>query len=295
MENDPNRIQSGGAELIIHPDGSVYHLRLRPDEIAGIILLVGDQGRVERISRHFDRIEMKRQHREFLTHTGMLGNQRISVVSTGIGTDNIDIVMNELDALANINLTTGNAHPELRSLQLIRIGTSGALQKDIPVDSIVVSSHGLGLDSLMHYYDYQPPDETIYLAEQIKLQMHIPFLFPYVFAADQKLLQVFGECQKGITATGAGFYAPQGRTLRAPSRYPDLTAKLSAIQANGLRITNFEMETSAIYGLAALMGHRALSVNAIVANRLQNRFSQNPAHTIDQTIETVLAQLPQLR
>lgn len=294
MEPIKNPLKQGGAELILNPDGSVYHLHLRPDELADTILLVGDPGRVPMVSAYFDSLEVQKEHREFITHTGRLGKQRISVISTGIGTDNIDIVVNELDALANIDLETQRINQTHRRLNLIRIGTSGALQADLDVDSVIVSAYGLGLDSLLHFYKTQAQPDTDKILEAINRQFQLPFLTPYLFAADAELLHLFSGFHSGITVTGNGFYGPQGRTLRASARFPDLLDRLTAIQLSGIRITNFEMETAAIYGLAAFLGHRALSVNAIIANRIQNRFSSNPGKTVLNTIEEVIKLVPGL-
>ncbi|MFA6260748.1 MAG: nucleoside phosphorylase [Bacteroidia bacterium] len=294
MEPIKNPIKHDSAELILNPDGSVYHLHLKPEELADTVLLVGDPGRVPMVSAYFDALEVQKEHREFITHTGRLGGQRISVISTGIGTDNIDIVLNELDALVNIDLQTHQVKSKHHRLNLIRIGTSGALQADLDVDSCIVSAYGLGLDSLLHFYQTQTRPDTEKILGEINRQFNLPFLTPYLFAADSALLNLFSTFPSGITVTGNGFYGPQGRTLRASARYPDLLDRLTAIQLSNTRITNFEMETAAIYGLAALLGHRALSVNAIIANRIQNRFSSNPGKTVLNTIEEVIRLLPGL-
>lgn len=277
------------SELVLNNDGSIYHLHLLPEELAETVILVGDQNRVAEVSKHFDKIEVKKSKREFITHTGFVGNKRISVVSTGIGTDNIDIVMNELDALANINLKTREVNATPTSLKFIRIGTSGSLQDNLQVNDILVSSYGLGLDSLMQFYDYEENDEISNMLNAIDEQLELLFVNPYLFKAPGDLFAQFSKhFNFGITATCCGFYAPQGRMLRAEAKYEDLIKRLSNIEANGLRITNFEMETAAIYGMATLLGHEAVSVNAILANRINHTFSSNPGLIVESAIKRVL-------
>jgi uridine phosphorylase len=277
------------SELVLNNDGSIYHLHLLPDELAETVILVGDQNRVAEVSKHFDKIEVKKSKREFITHTGYVGNKRISVVSTGIGTDNIDIVMNELDALANINLKTREVNATPTSLKFIRIGTSGSLQDNLQVNDILVSSYGLGLDSLMQFYDYEENDEISNMLNAIDEQLELLFVNPYLFKAPGDLFAQFSKhFNFGITATCCGFYAPQGRMLRAEAKYEDLIKRLSNIEVNGLRITNFEMETAAIYGMATLLGHEAVSVNAILANRINHTFSSNPGLIVESAIKRVL-------
>lgn len=281
------------SELILTKAGAVYHLNLLPEQIAPIVFLVGDPDRVPLVSRYFDAVWYRVQHREFVTHTGMLNGQFVSVVSTGIGTDNIDIVVNELDALFNIDLINRSPKAVLQSMQLIRLGTSGALQADIPVDSLICSSHGLGLDGLMPFYRSQPTAEEV--AMQAAFAAFLPAIasvaIPYVFAADAALLQKVTRAaaiEQGITLTCTGFYGPQGRKLRYEAAFPDLPLQLNGFQHAGHRLTNFEMETAGIYGLARLLGHQALSVNAIIANRVSGSFSRQPAKTIDELIRTVI-------
>lgn len=270
------------SELVLNADGSVYHLNLLPHEIGDTVLLVGDPDRVPEVSRYFDKIEFKKQKREFITHTGYVGSNKVSVISTGIGTDNIDIVLNELDALCNINLQTREVNKKHHSLNLIRIGTSGALQPDIEVDSIVISSHGLGLDGLLWYYQIEP-DLTI------ELDLGLPHVKPYLLKSDDALLARFNQQSvKGITVTCSGFYAPQGRQLRAPIKTKHLVQTLKNTQINGMQITNFEMETAAILALSKLFGFKAIAVNAIVANRITNIFSKKSHQTIDKTIRYTL-------
>lgn len=273
------------SELVLNEDGSIYHLHLLPGELAETVIFVGDQDRVPEVSKHFDRIEVRRNKREFVTHTGYIGNKRISVVSTGIGTDNIDIVMNELDALVNVNLQTREVKQEPVSLKIVRIGTSGSMQADIDVDSVLVSSYGLGLDSLMQFYDYEENDEIATLLTDIDEQLELVFVNPYLFKAPGKLLNQFASVfQAGITATCCGFYAPQGRMLRAESRFESLITRLSEVRSGMHRITNFEMETAGIYGLATVLGHEAISVNAILANRIKQAFSKQPSKIVEQAI-----------
>jgi uridine phosphorylase len=282
------------SELVLNPDGSIYHLKLHPHEIADTILLVGDQGRVETISSKFDSIETKRQNREFVTHTGTYKGKRFTALSTGIGTDNLDIVMNELDALVNINLKERVVLSERRGLNLIRIGTSGTIQEDIPVDSVVVSSHGLGFDGLMHFYGFKESAEDQVLLEEINLLLRLPDHFnrPYLTKADQKLFDLLSKDNyTGITATASGFYAPQGRELRLTPAVNDLNERMMAFSAGGLKITNFEMETSALYGLSAMLGHRACTACAIIANRAKLEYSKDYKPVIENLVITVLERL----
>ncbi len=279
------------SELILTPAGAVYHLNLLPEQLAHKVILVGDPNRVTAVSQYFDRIDYRVQHREFITHTGYIGNTGISVVSTGIGTDNIDIVLNELDALVNIDLIHRTEKSNHTSLQLLRLGTSGALQKDIAVDSLLASSHGLGIDGLMPFYQATENISTLTLLAAIRVAM--PKLsevaIPYLTAGSTTLLrQLVKDEMTGITLTSPGFYAPQGRELRYKAKYQSLLEDAAAFTSEDLRITNFEMETAGIYGLAQLLGHEALSVNAIIANRPLGIFSKNPAACIDKMIRTLL-------
>lgn len=279
------------SELIINERGAVYHVDLRPEELADTVITVGDPDRVEKISKHFDSIEVKRQHREFVTHTGYIGKKRLTVISTGIGPDNIDIVMNELDALKNIDFTTRTIKPNLQSLKIIRLGTSGALQADIPVDSFVVGTHGLGLDNLLHYYPYQANE-----AEQQILKNFIAHtqlsgnIQPYIATGSISILKHFVEgFHHGITVTCPGFYGPQGRVLRLGLANPGLVDNFSSFSSGEHRISNFEMETSAIYGLGKLLGHQCLSVNVIVANRIRKEFSKDGALAVENLIKKALS------
>lgn len=279
------------SELIINPRGAIYHLDLKPDELAGNIITVGDPDRVKEISKYFDRVEVKRQHREFVTHTGYIGDKRISVISTGIGPDNIDIVLNELDALVNIDFTTRIINQDLKQLNIIRIGTSGSLQGDVPVDSFVASTHGLGIDNLLNFYLYENNEEEKQLIHSFltQTQLHNDFGNPYIAAASMYLLKYFVDgYHQGITVTCPGFYGPQGRVLRLGISNPQLIDSLTSFQFGKHRITNFEMETSAIYGLGKILRHNCLSLSAIIANRIHKNFSTDPASLMDELIKKSL-------
>jgi uridine phosphorylase len=276
------------AELILTKDHKVYHLQLSADQIADNVFLVGDQDRVAQISAYFSNIDCRVQHREFITHTGTYHGKRISVVSTGIGTDNIDIVLNELDAAVNLNLKTGEALPQKKSLNLIRLGTSGALQADIPVNAIVASTHAIGLDGLLPFYqDWEKVQLAEISAEFIKhCRWPNTLPFPYAVKANPELLErLAGDCYHGITATAPGFYGPQGRQIRLHSSMPSLNDLLTSFRYHEQRITNFEMETSALYGLGALLGHRCLTMCVIIANRANNTFTDNYQQSITKLIE----------
>lgn len=282
------------SELILNPDNSVYHLNLLPQDIADTIIFVGDPDRVGDISCYFDTLEVKKQKREFLTHTGTMKGKRITVISTGIGTDNIDIVINELDALVNVDLEKREIKKELKSLKIIRIGTSGALHADIPLDSIVLSQYAIGMEGLMHFYQTNPSPKEMQLKQDFEAflkQESIAVIEPYTAEASQVLLDLFPEFVKGITLTNTGFYAPQGRQVRAIPKVANYNDKMSKFHSSLGKITNFEMETSGIYGLANLLGHQALSVNVIIANRALGKFSENPQHAVKQAIETILGRL----
>lgn len=284
------RIQE--SELILNNRGAIYHLDLRPEEIAHNIITVGDPQRVQEVSKHFDSIEVKRHHREFVTHTGYIGRKRFSVVSTGIGTDNIDIVFNELDALVNIDFTSRSIKTDLTSLNIVRIGTSGALQKDIPIDSFLVSTHGIGIDNLLNFYDFELSNFNKELLDSFIRQTSLSaeVAKPYVNPSSKALLDCFQDgFHHGITVTCPGFYGPQGRVLRLGLRHPKFIDQLSEFEFRGNRITNFEMETAGIYGMAKLLGHEALSINAIIANRVGGTFSENPQNTIENLIEKTIS------
>jgi uridine phosphorylase len=280
-----NRIAE--SELIINSRGAVYHLDLRPEEIAGTVITVGDPDRVKEVSKHFDSIETKQQHREFISHTGYVGKKKLTVLSSGIGPDNIDIVINELDALVNIDFETRQIKNKLTPINIIRIGTSGSLQADIPVDSFVASTHGLGIDNLLNFYRHEQNAEEQQLLQSFvtHTQMHGQMSYPYISSASGSLLKHFvNNFHQGITVTCPGFYGPQGRVLRLGVRNPGLISRLTDFRFGQHRVTNFEMETSAIYGLGKLLGHNCLAINAIVANRVKQEFSKDGKAAVEKLI-----------
>ena len=284
------------SELILNADGSIYHLALLPDEIGKTIITVGDPGRVKMVSQYFDEILVKREKREFFTHTGRYKGKKITVISTGIGTDNIDIVFNELDALVNVDLKNREVLPELTRLNFIRIGTSGSLRQEIPVDSFLISEYGIGLDNLLHFYKADHILEQEMAAALANHMSWSPFHSrPYAVKADQELLEVFRseEMHLGVTTTNSGFYGPQGRQLRIQVNDPEQNDKLYHFEYQGHRITNLEMETAGIYGLAALMGHRSISLNCILANRESGTFSTRGKEKIDELIQYTLNKIAQ--
>ncbi len=279
------------SELIINNRGAIYHLDCRPEEVANNIILVGDPDRVSIVSKHFDRIECKMKHREFITHTGYIGKKRITVLSTGIGPDNIDIAMNELDALVNIDFDTRVIKQNLTSLNIFRFGTSGSLQSEIPVDSFVAGTHGLGFDNVMHFYTLPNTSEEreIIGAFQHHTGLTSGHVIPYIYEGSNKLLHHFTKgYHTGITVTCPGFYGPQGRILRLDVAYPGLVDKLSSFSHQQHRISNFEMESSAIYGLGKSLGHNCLSLNVIVANRVVKQFSKDGANAVEALISKSL-------
>ncbi|MFN8286189.1 MAG: nucleoside phosphorylase [Chitinophagales bacterium] len=283
--------QIAESELVLHPDGSIYHLHLHPEQIADTIILVGDPSRVEQISRHFDNVQERVQYREFITHTGHLNNKRLSVVSTGISTDNIDITLNELDALVNIDLKTREVRSEKRSLEIIRLGTSGAVNEEIPIESVIVSETGIGLDGLLNFYEHQNSiQETVYLeAFNAHIKKHFNGVKPYIASGDERLLEKFEKRYKrGTTLTASGFYGPQGRTLRAKGEFPNFIEVMNNFRHKHFRITNLEMETAAIYGLGKILGHRCASLNVILANRVTHEFSSDPKRAVEKVIDEVL-------
>ncbi|MBB3122976.1 uridine phosphorylase [Mesoflavibacter sabulilitoris] len=279
------------SELILNPDGSVYHLNLKPEHISDTIIFVGDQDRVEKITKHFDSVEVSIQKREFKTQTGTYKGKRLTVISTGIGPDNIDIVLNELDALVNIDLKTRQPKEQLTSLNIVRVGTSGSLQADIPVDSFVMASHGLDLNGMLHFYQIDhisnPEIEDAFINftnwDSKKAR-------PIIINNSKALEKQFEgpNIFKGMTATAGGFYGPQGRVLRLPLFDADLNQKMDTFNHDGFRVTNLEMETSVIYGLSKLLGHNALSLNAIIANRANGTFSKDPKKVVENLIEYTL-------
>ena len=279
-------------ELILTPENKIYHLNLSKDEIANDIILVGDPDRVSVISNKFESIEHKIQNREFVTHTGILNGKRISVIATGIGPDNIDIVVNELDALVNIDFKTRTINKKKKTLNLIRLGTSGALQKDIEVDSFLASSFGLGLDNIAHFYE---SEEIIEQDMSRKYKQHANWpenlSNPYIVKASDNLLSLFPDVKKGITATAPGFYGPQGRTLRLNPYITNLHEKMESFNYKENRITNFEMETSALYYLGKSLGHNTLTICAIIANRLTKEYSKDYKKTVEKMIDLVLKRI----
>lgn len=282
------------SELICNPDGSIYHLNLHPEDIADTIITVGDPDRVGSVSHYFDTVSLKKGKREFVTHTGTLNGKRLSVISTGIGTDNIDIVLNELDALANIDLKTRQVRETKKHLSIIRIGTSGAVQPDIPMDAFLLSKAAIGLDGLLHFYEASShmQDKTL----QQALVTHFDWqdsTVPYVFSTSDQLAEQLEDSKLiyGMTVTNAGFYGPQGRQLRLKPLLCDFHEKLRSFSYQGTRITNLEMETAGIYGLASLLGHHAVSMNAILANRATGTFSKHPQKTVDALIRFCLKKL----
>jgi uridine phosphorylase len=282
------------SELILNSDGSIYHLNLRPEHLATNIIFVGDQDRVEKVTEYFDSIEFTTQKREFKTTTGIYKNKRISVISTGIGPDNIDIVLNELDALVNINLETREIKKEHTSLNIVRIGTSGSLQKDIPVDSFLMSSHALDINGMLHSYQV---DKIAHPEIEDAFVKHTNWSakksYPLVISNSDELANKIAsdKVYQGITATAGGFYGPQGRILRLAIQDNDLNKKIDSFNFNGIRINNLEMETSAIYGLSKLLGHNAVSMNAIIANRANGTFSKNSNKVVTELIEYTLEKL----
>ena len=283
-------------ELIVTDKNRVYHLDIDEDFVADDVIVVGDQNRVAQISSLFSKIDCKAEHREFVTHTGWYNGKRITVLSTGIGPDNIDIVLNELDAAVNIDLKTRTEKTKKRSLNIVRLGTSGALQADIPVNGLVVSEYGLGLDGLLNYYaDYKKINED-HISEAFMKHTHwtanLPY--PYCVKADETLFKKFAEGNfYGITATAPGFYGPQGSQLRLKAAKPDLNELLTAFNSGGKRITNFEMETSALYGLSKLLGHKALTICVIIANRIKKEFTPDYKKSVDILIQQCLQRLTQ--
>jgi len=279
------------SELIINSRGAIYHLDLLPEELGDTIITVGDPDRVAAVSKYFDRVDLKRNRREFITHTGYIGQKKISVVSTGIGTDNIDIVLNELDALINIDFETRTVKNSIRTVNIIRVGSSGSLQKNIPVDSFVVSTHGLGIDNLLNFYRHDQNDEEKQLLQSFvtQTQLHNRFSNPYISGAAPSLLKNFVDgFYQGVTVTCPGFYGPQGRVLRLGLSNPHLIDRLTQFTFGQHRISNFEMETAGLYGLGRILGHHCISLNAIVANRITGEFSKDGQAAIERLIRKTL-------
>lgn len=280
------KLRIPASELIINSDGSIYHLHLKPEDLASLVFTVGDPDRVAQVSQYFDRIEIKKQKREFVTHTGYLRGQRVTVMSTGMGTDNIEILMTELDALVNVDLENRIIKDEKTALKIIRLGTSGSMQADIAVGSLLASEIGIGMDTLMQFYPFLAEDQSI--AELIRQELGLGFL-PYQASASSDLLgKLDKRFLRGVTLTCPGFYAPQGREVRLKPRFEDMISSLSSMESKGKRLTNFEMETAGYYAMGKLLGHEMLSLNAIVANRPKKVFDDNAAKTVDQLIQVAL-------
>lgn len=278
--------QIPASELILNSDGSIYHLHLKPENLALLVFTVGDPDRVGMVSKYFDRVDFMMKKREFITHTGWIGNRQVTVMSTGMGTDNIEILMTELDALVNVDLESRTIKSEKKSLQIIRIGTSGSMQKDIPVGSHLASKVGIGLDTLMQFYPELPGSQEI--AKAVQTTLDLPFQ-PYQSPAGQELLDKLPtDFLQGITLTCPGFYGPQGREVRLRPRIDQMIDRLAALEVKGDRLTNFEMETAGYYALGELLGHQMLSLNAIVANRPLGQFDQNTEETVDNLIRKAL-------
>lgn len=275
-------------DLVLNPDGSVYHLSLLPKNISDTIITVGDPSRVYTVSQYFDEIEFEMNKREFITHVGKYKGKRITVISTGIGTDNIEIFFTELDALVNIDLKTREPKSRKKKLKIIRIGTSGALQEDIPLGTHLASDYAIGLDNLMNFYDLPMDDLETGLAHDIQKKTGLPFM-PYAVRGSVSLREQIGaDMMQGNTVTCPGFYAPQGRELRIPIRFPKLLEDLNYYHKGDFWLTNFEMETAGYYAMGRLLGHEVLSVNAIIANRIKNKFSKDPNKIVESLIKKVL-------
>lgn len=282
------------SELILNPDGSIYHLHLHPEQLADTVLVVGDPGRVPEVSKHFDRIDHQVSNRELITHTGWIGKKHLTVLSSGMGTDNMDIVLNELDALVNINLQERTVNENHKQLSIIRIGTSGGLQPDIPTDSLIASTHGIGLDGLLYFYannaEVIDQNMTNAFCRHTNWADNLPH--PYSVAADPSLLSLIGkDIYSAITCTAPGFYGPQGRQLRLNATMANIDEQLASFRYNDMTIGNFEMETSALYGLGRLLGHRTLTVCTVVANRFRKEFSQNYKSGVEHLITHVLERI----
>lgn len=282
------------SQLIVNAEGAIYHLNLRPEQIADTIIIVGDPGRVSKISKYFDEIEYQGQNREIMTHTGRIGKMHLTVMSSGMGPDNIDIVLNELDALVNIDLKEKVKKSEHKSLNIVRLGTSGAIQADIPIDSFVMSKYGLGIDGLMNFYETANGILETEMNEALIAHTNWPndLARPYIVKSSENLAEKIGfDMLQGITATAPGFYGPQGRKLRMGLKYPDLIQRLESFTYNNERILNFEMETSALYGLGRSLGHNVLTVCAVIANRITESYTKDHNPPIEKLIQTLLERL----
>lgn len=275
-------------DLILNPDGSVYHLSLRPKDISDKIIVVGDPGRVHRVSRHFDSVDFEMNKREFITHTGQYKGKRITVISSGMGTDNVEILMTELDALFNIDLVHREPKPRKKKLQIIRIGTSGTIRDDIKVGSHLATEYAIGLDTIIQFYAYKHTGKEKRIIKKLKEELDLHYS-PYCFKGSTQLFEKFKDCTiAGNTVTCPGFYAPQGRELRIPIRYKDIIEKMQYFHEEDVWLTNLEMETAGYYAFGKLLGHEMLSLNAIMANRIKGQFAKNPNKIIDGLIKKVL-------
>ncbi len=281
------------SELIISPEGRVYHLNLHPEMIGDEVIVVGDPDRVAKISAHFDKIEFQVGNRELITHTGTIGNKRLSVISSGMGTDNVELLLTELDALVNIDFAKRKIKRKLRSLNIYRIGTSGCIQPDIPLDAFLVSTAALGLDTLMYFYQYVPEERIQNFCSKVQRLVGLPFT-PYMAEASIELLAKFSDHMfQGVTITSPGFYAPQGRQLRLPLTIENLPDRFAKIESPFGRFTNFEMETAGYYALASMLGHRMVSLNALIANRANQSFSKDHNKVMNNLIQLTLEQITQ--
>lgn len=277
------------SELILNEDGTVFHLRLHPEMVADTIIVVGDPNRVPKVSMYFDRIDYQVSSRELITHTGELNGKRISVISSGMGTDNVELLMTELDALVNIDLKAREVKSKLKTLKIIRIGTSGCLQPDIPLDAILVSKGAIGLDTLISFYEWNHSNEEEILASKVQRNLELPFK-PYFAQASNLLLTHFQSINalEGLTITCPGFYAPQGRQVRLKPKLVGFLDQLQKMDSTFGRFTNFEMETAAYYAMGKMLGHEMISFNALIANRAKQSFSLQPEKTVDDLIQKVL-------
>lgn len=280
-------MQIPSSELILNPDGSIYHLNILPEDIAHKVIFVGDPDRVASVSKHFDTIRVQKSKREFVTHTGTYQDKDITVISTGIGTDNIDIVLNEIDALVNIDLGKREVKDKKTSLEIVRIGTSGSIQPDIDIDTFLISEFAIGMDGMMAFYDYENRFDEVdlfCLFAGYLMDEDIEITSPYCFGAHTEMIKKFSGFKKGITLTHNGFYAPQGRELRAKRAFPEYIEQMANFKSNFGKITNFEMETAGIYGLSSMLGHKAISLNLILANRPKGTFSSQYNEKMDELI-----------
>lgn len=279
------------SELPVNSDGSIYHLAIKPEHLADTVLVVGDQGRVEKISKHFDRIEIVASNREFVTHTGTIGSKRITAMSTGIGTDNIDIVLNELDALRSVDFEKRETIENPKPLEIIRIGTCGGLRKEIEPGSFIHSRYAIGLDAVMHYYQAHFEEEELELARSFAAHVNwsLDGIKPYAVKSSKEAGSKFEEgFIQGITATACGFYGPQGRKLRLPVAMPDINERMGSFSFEGLPLANYEMESSALFGLGAALGHQCTTVCLVVANRAADSFLTDHQPAMEELISIVL-------